>query len=123
MALSDLIDAVLTDARARTAPSLIETCTVLRAARVSDGEGGSTTTYPTYLTNVPCAVSLLGSAAEESVVGEAVRAVAQYVVRVPVGTDVGSDDRVVVGTHTYEVVEALERTYDAVLRLACREVG
>lgn len=123
MALSDLLTAVTAHGQEMAAPSLLDTATIQRASRASDGQGGSTVTYPTHLTNVPCSVSMIGNAADESQVGEATRAVASYLVRVPVGTDVGSADRVLIGSDTYEVIEANERTYEATRRLVCRAVG
>lgn len=121
MALSDLIAAVTSHAQSMAAQALTDTCTILRASRASDGEGGYTTTYPTHLSNVPCSIGQPGGE-DEAVIGEGVRSVVSYVVRVAVGTDIGADDRIVIGTATYEVVAALDRTHEAVLRLACREV-
>jgi hypothetical protein len=121
MPLSTLIAAVQSHAQTRAALALTDTCTVQRASRASDGEGGSTVTYPAHLSNVPCSIGAPGGD-DEALIGEGVRSVVSYIVRVAVGTDVGADDRIVIGTETYEVVAALDRTYEAVLRLAVKEV-
>lgn len=102
--------------------ALPDSCIVQRPNRVSDGEGGYTLGTPTTVATVACRVSPLGNAAQESVIGEAVRAVAQYVVHLPAETDVRSDDRLVVGSRTFEVVEPLRRSYEVIRRVIAREV-
>lgn len=104
--------------------ALPDTCTVTRPDRVSDGEGGFITSPPPWPTiaTVACRVSPLGNAANEIEAGEAVRAIAQYVVHLPAGTDVTSDDRLVVGSRTFQVIEPIRRSYEVIRRVIAREV-
>lgn len=101
--------------------ALPDTAVVSRPSRVSDGEGGSTVSYSTVAT-VACRISPLGNAAQETVIGEAARAIAQYVINLPAETDVESDDRLIVGSRTFEVVETVKRSYEVIRRVICREV-
>lgn len=123
MALSDLLAAVQADAASRMESAMTDTCTVQRRARASDGEGGWTLGNPTTVATVACMVSLIGNAATEGVIGEAVRADARYLIRLPLGTDVTSDDRIVCGSDTFEVTEPQPRTYEPALRVLARQVG
>lgn len=107
--------------RATAERFLPDTASIQRATVVSTGDGQATE-WATVAT-VACRVSPLGNAAREALVAGGIQADAQYVVTVPVGTDVTSADRLVVGSRTFEVVEPSERSYAVSLRLICRELG
>lgn len=80
---------------------------VWRGTRVPDGAGGSTVSY-TLVASVPCRRSVVGEggSAVERAVADRLDGRAGYRFRVPLGTDVQMDDRVVCGGVTAEVITA-----------------
>lgn len=117
-----MFSGVTSHARRLAELALADTAVIERAAWASDGEGGQTATWATHAT-VPAMLSGVGSADEQEI-GEGVRAVVSWTVSVPVGTDVVASDRVVINGKTLEVVGVIGgRTYAALARVLCSEVG
>jgi head-tail adaptor len=88
--------------KATQALALPSTCTIERRSLVADTLGGYTETWATLASGVACRLSAM-SAPSEVVVAERWAGRAMYQLTVPAGQDVTADDRVVVGSVTYEV--------------------
>lgn len=101
---------------------LPDTCTVQRYTETSTGDGTSQS-WTDHLTGVACRVSPLASGAAEALGADAsLRAVAQWTVWLPAGTDVTVRDRIVYQTRVFEVARVGARSYEAIRECICREV-
>ncbi len=105
-----------------------QTAQIVRPTSASDGMGGETTTYPPLETipTVPCRVTpgdLLPR--EELGSGPRLSVVQHWILSFPAGTDVQSEDRIVVGgSRTFEVIAQMGPRSDEVRRrVACVEVS
>ena len=98
--------------------SLPDTALIKRATSVSDGRGGRTQTWTTVAT-VACRVAPDTTRAESLVSGVVV-SVQRWMLTFPSETSVRPDDRIVVATRTFEVVDVRStRSYE----VSCRVVG
>lgn len=110
--------------RATLTRSLPDTATIQRRTRVSDDQGGQSDTWATASTNVPCRLSPMASVAEsERILGAREGSQARWLATFPSGTDVGSSDRVVVGSRTFEVTQVFApRSWELGRRVGLDEV-
>lgn len=103
-------------------------CSVSRYTE-TNGPDGVTADWSTVAADVPCRVSVTSTSATEATGGaEQMRAVSDWQIRVPFGTDVTPRDRVVVAAtpsspeRTFEVRRADIRSFETVRDLQCSEV-
>lgn len=89
--------------QATQALALPSTCTISRRSLASDGMGGYTETWATLTASVACRLSA-HSAPTEAIMAERYGGRQTWMLTLPAGTDVTHEDRVVIGSVTYEVV-------------------
>jgi head-tail adaptor len=89
--------------RATQALALPSTCSISRRALSADGMGGYSETWATLTASVACRLSP-HSAPTEVIMAERYGGRQTWQLTVPSGTDVTADDRVTIGSVTYEVV-------------------
>lgn len=118
-----LTAAELAAMRATQAEAMPDTCIVSRPTLTADGSGGQTEGWATAAT-VACRVAPMGARGAERAIAERMGAVMAYVVTVSTTTDVRSQDRIVVGARTFEVVTVLDgEAWETARRVACTEVA
>lgn len=118
-----LSSAELAGLRTTLDQSLPDTAQVLRLGTVSDGMGGNTGTWANYGSAVACRVSPAGNSPSERVLADRVQGRQLWVVTLPATTDIGTQDRLAVGTRTFEVMgTSAPRSYELQRRLFCVEV-
>lgn len=101
---------------------LPDVCAIQRYTETATGDGTSQT-WSDLATGVSCRVSPLASGASEALGADAsLRAVAQWTIWLPAGTDVTVRDRVVYQGRTFEVARVGARSYEVSRELICREV-
>ena len=118
-----LTDAELARMQATANSYLPDTAIIQNRTRSSDGGGGYTETY-TASGTVPCRVGPigLGRTGAEDRAGDRISAEADFMVTLPVGTTVDTDDRIVVGPSTFNVVAVRDRSWPTSLRAEVTEV-
>jgi hypothetical protein len=116
-----LSDSDLAAYRSEFSNLLGESCVILRLQTVSDGQGGSDSSWTAQGT-VLCTLSpIKKTGGDGSLSGDQVQESADRVVTLPAGTDVLVTDQLSIGGNTYEVSELREpRTYEMVRRLEAR---
>jgi head-tail adaptor len=116
-----LSPAELASMRATLLASLPDTAQVQRTTRTSDGMGGTIDTWTTVAT-VACRVSPSNTTPTEQVVAARVHDRVLWTLTLPAGTNVRSDDRVLVGSRTFEVLGVLApRSYALATRVVAVE--
>jgi head-tail adaptor len=116
-----LSPAELASMRATLLASLPDTAQVRRATRTSDGMGGTIDTWTTVAT-VACRVSPSHNTPTEQAIANQVRGRVLWTLTLPAGTSVRSDDRVLVGSRTFEVLGVLApRSYELATRIVAVE--
>lgn len=103
-----LTSAQIAGMRATAERALPETCVVQRKTAVSDGGGGTTESWASHVTDVPCRIAPLGGG-ETGTAGSRVIDETTHVVTLPAGEDITEADRVVVDARTYEVTVVRDR--------------
>lgn len=88
--------------RAAQTAALPSTCTTMRKSTVADGIGGQTETWATLASNVACRLMPISNSAEQ-VVESRFAGMELWQLTLPYSTDITHNDRVVIGTVTYEV--------------------
>lgn len=103
--------------------ALPDTTDILREAIVSDGRGGEVVTWTTVATS-RCALDVSGQAGTgEYVVGSVETVDLPYVVTLPYGTDVTTDDRFLIDGRTFEISTVRSgEGYEIAVTALCREV-
>ena len=99
-----------------------QTCTIARATLTDEVQGGQTGVYTTVATSV-CGVAL-PTPGELQNFTYVVGTLAVWLVRMPVGTNVLSEDRLTIGSLTMTVNRvSIPRSYPALLTALATEVG
>lgn len=94
---------------------LPDTCTILSATRVSDGEGGTETSWGTALANVPCRVDY--KSGTEYTAGAAVQSYSKAVLSLPYRTAIDTSNRVEIDDFVWAVISVnAGQTWEAVRR-------
>lgn len=117
-----LTDADLARMRGAQESIMTDTCQVQRATLMPDGAGGQIESWGAVAT-VSCRVAPSGNLPQERAIAERLSSVSTWTITLPVGTDVQPADRLVVGSRTFEVVEALARSLETARRVICSEVA
>lgn len=100
---------------------LPDTCSVMRNTPTQSGDGASESWAS--VATVACRVSPLASGSTENVgADESIRAVNQWTIWLPYGTDVTVADRIGYGSRTFEIGRVGTRSYETVRELICREL-
>ena len=90
---------------------------IQRKATVKNGRGGTSETWPTVATK-PCRVAPTSNQPEEFTNGGRLVANSYWRISFPAGTDIRSEDRVVIDGVTYEVTAPLgPRSYEKLRRV------
>lgn len=101
--------------------ALPDRCTIERRSTVSDGGGGTTTTWAPHRTDVPCRVSPV-SGGEQGTPGGRIADESSHVITMAAGADVTEADRLIVNATVYEVTLVRTRgAYELTRRIECRE--
>ena len=101
-ALNDFASSILEN-------SFPNVATITRPTFTIDAYGGSTPSYSTVASNVPCSWKSTGNDAKEYVRALKITGVATYAIELPNEVDVKSQDRIIIGAqgsesaHTFEV--------------------
>jgi len=108
----------LTQMRADALATLADdTATILRGTAAVNAIGEWTTTYGTIAASVACRLRPIERAASLQLIGEQQQTVAEWVVTLPQGTALYPDDRLVIDSVTYEVMQTWdEETWDTATR-------
>lgn len=101
--------------------ALDKVCTIERVSIVSDGMGGTTQTWTTLVTNVPCAIAPRGGTGEEDE-DAVVRGRASLILTLHHDQDIEADDRVVIEGKQFEVLAVHFRSYQVTKRVELAEV-
>ena len=112
----------LTKAQAIAESTMSDTATIRRNTPASDGMGGATDSWATVAT-VQCRLMTRLSQPSDRAGGGRVETQTDYVIRLPVGTDVRNADRIVVGSRTFEVVRPVAYTISPSINVAVVEVS
>ncbi len=96
----------LASMRAAVMASLPETARILRVIRQSDGLGGFLEVW-TELATAPCRVAPRENTPVETAVGGRIVDRVLWVITLPAGLDVRPDDRIAVGSRTFEILGVL----------------
>jgi head-tail adaptor len=110
----------ITNMRATLAQSLPGTAVIQAGTLTSDGGGGYSEAFSAAET-VACRVAPLTGTERE--VGGRVSSEAEYVITLPAETTVETDDRIVVGGITYNVVAVRDRSWEISRRVEVRKVA
>jgi head-tail adaptor len=109
--------------RATAALALPDTATISRVARASDSAGGWTETWSTVASGVACRLMSTQNLGEGRAVGTQ-QATSEWMLTLPLGTDIRAADRVVVASRTFEVNSLLSAGVEWLIsiRASVREV-
>lgn len=100
---------------------LPDSCSILRNTPASSGDG-PTDSWSTVAT-VACRLSPLASGTNTSVGGTGgIDEIAQWTVWLPAGTDVTVQDRLSIGSRTFEISRVGARSYEVTRECLCHEV-
>lgn len=114
--------AELTRMRAVAQRSMPGTAVIQSGTLTSDGGGGYTDSFAAAGT-VPCRVAPMISM-NESEIGERISADADWMITLPAGTSVSSDDRLVTDGGTFTVVGVRgPRSYEVTRRVEARQLS
>lgn len=103
--------------------ALPDRATIQRRAEVSDGGGGTTTSWSTHAAEVPCRLSPVGGG-EIGTIGGRISDEATSLVTMAAGQDVVESDRLVIGDTTYDVQLVRRRgSWAITTRVECKEAG
>lgn len=116
-----LTDPELTRMQTVTERYLPDTAVIQGGTLVSDGGGGYTGTFGNRGT-VPARIAPLGGMGAEGQIGGRISAEADVLITLPADTDVTTDDRIVIGDSTYDVVMIRTRSWETTRRVECKEV-
>lgn len=119
--MRSLSAAELTRLRTVVLAALPDSCTVRRATIVSDSGGGQTQTWATVAT-VACRLGTRNARPVEGETSEVMLNTNDWMITVPHGTDVRTDDRIVTGGRTFEVSKPLVHSYETSLRVIATEI-
>jgi hypothetical protein len=118
----------LADVRRQAERALVVTCTIQRPGATTVGAAGAwAPTYADAQTGVPCLLRPAGVQAAESALSGSVAGLAQWIVRLPYGTDVRVNDRIVTTvageSKTLEVLPPTgAASFEPLRQVACAEV-
>lgn len=116
-----LTSAQLDRMRATTHAALPETCTIQRKTAVSDGGGGTTTSWVNQAAGVPCRVAPAGGG-ETGTAGDRISDETTHIVTLPAQTEVTEADRLVIAGQTYESTAVRKRgAWEVTRRVEARE--
>jgi hypothetical protein len=113
----------LADLRRREEARMVDTCSIIHRERVSDNAGGSTYTE-TVVAGVPCwrQANLAGNV--ETPFGGQLQSGLQWMFAFPYDTTIGTDDKIVYGEESFEVMGVLgPRTLELARRVIATEKG
>jgi head-tail adaptor len=116
-----LSTAELTRLRTVANTALPDSCTISRATIASDNAGGQTQSWATVAT-VACRLAPRLARPLESETSDRMQNATDWIITVPRGTDVRTDDRIVVGSRTFEVTKNLVRSYQTAQQVLASEV-
>jgi hypothetical protein len=102
--MSLLSDAELAQIRADVSLLLPDICDILSPAGTADGCGGNTDAWGTASAGVACRLDPIRG--NEQVAGAAPQAFYQYMLTLPHGTAITTENKVVISTVEYKVVNA-----------------
>lgn len=85
--------------------SLPDTCSIQRPTNTDDGAGGHTTSWVTVQSGIACRIEAYSGrkGGDEDVVNARFESVMWWRVHLPAATDVRITDRILSGSHTFEV--------------------
>jgi len=110
----------LTRMRAILNRTLPDTATIERDTLGSDGSGGQTVTSTATTGPFACRVAM--PSGREEVIAGRLDAVGIWTITLPAGTDVKAQDRILVGSRTFEVTIPLRpRSWQISCRVLCTE--
>jgi head-tail adaptor len=116
-----LTAADLTRMRAVAEQAMPGTAVIQGGTLASDGGGGWTETFaPRSGGTVACRVAPVTGTERE--IGGRIHADAEYVITLPAATTVETDDRIVVGAITYNVVAVRDRSWEISRRVEARRI-
>lgn len=98
-----------------------DTCVISRYTVASDSGGGQTQTWGTVAT-VACRYAPRLGRPQEGEASDRMQNATDWIFNVPVGTDVETEDRIVVNGRTFEVTKPLVRSYQITLQVLASEV-
>lgn len=100
-----------------------DTCSILTATIVSDGQGGMIQTWGTVSAGVKCRLDPGRKQAFEAVQGAALQPFDYWMLTLPHGTTITTEQRVVVGVQTFNV-EAVDdgKSWQASVRCTVKKV-
>ena len=102
-----ITDAELAAMRSHADDTLTDTCTIQRATRTADGQGGWTESWSNTYSNVACRLDVrqgaLGITGDIKQRRQQITSHIEYVLRVKWNQDIEPGDRVVVSGDTFEV--------------------
>lgn len=99
-----------------------QTATVSRNTPASDGQGGETDSWASAGTVVGF-LGPLGSSAQEREIASRFAGVTLYGFGCPPGSSIGAEDRLAIGSSTYEVVGTLQSSLGGTMLAICSLVG
>jgi SPP1 family predicted phage head-tail adaptor len=114
-----LSNADLTSMRATAQQALPGTAVIQSGTLTSDGGGGYTETF-TPSGTVACRVAPLSG--DERQEGGRITTDSEYVITLPADTTVETDDRIVVGSITYNVTAVRDRSWEITRRVEAKKV-
>lgn len=106
---------------AQVAQTFTASAIVLRLTQVADSSGGFTDTYATAAT-YPCSFGRWDATPVERESQPRVLAISNWRFVFAVDVDIRTTDRLLVGTRTFEVVDAGVGSADTVRRVTCLEI-
>jgi hypothetical protein len=115
-----LSDADLAEMRAAQEETMVETCTIERKVKTSDGAGGFSEGAPTT-TSCKCRIGTGLREPQARVIAEQVAPRQVYVVTLPALTDVQAEDRITVGGRTFKVISPQQGSFETARRCYCVE--
>ena len=108
--------------RAIAEEALPGTAVIQSGTLASDGGGGYTETFAAAGT-VSCRVAPVTSrGGAEGEVGGRIEQDAEYIITLPAATSVETDDRIVVGAITYNVVAVRDRSWEVTRRVEAKKI-
>lgn len=108
--------------RATVEASLPDTAQVQRRTLTPDNAGGHVETWSTLVT-VPCRIAPAGRSPDERVIAERLTTTTLFTVTLPAFSDVRANDRLVVGSRTFDVLGVLASSNELSRRALCEEVA
>ena len=112
--------------RATAARALPDLCDIETRSTVSDGGGGTTTTWTVLSTNVPCRISplggLSGGGGEQGTTGGRIADESTHIVTLTADTGLSESDRLRITGQVYEVLLVRTRgAWELTRRVECKE--